>query len=367
MPTNRPTDDAARRRASFAAALCALGPCLSGCGSAPPPPAAAPAAPEPKVMFVEEDAPFIVDWEPGQIASLTSALQGHNIGALVVASRNGALRLLPECWVSGVYAATPIGMYRGMLQVRHRDSRGLKAGVRADALQQLATSENVPPGTLLDFRVVVAGRRDVSRTRRSARFWELSERAPGACRGATHFIRAALTGAFERSSDPGAPGFVQGGAAGQKMASHGGDFTTCLTSGDAKAAACGAFLKIELTPILPARVELRLVSFALGGQSVPQVQFVFRGKNDYRAGTTPFTVASAVANWLLPVAEITEDAPMIVEAIVDSKDGPQVLASGQISPMDLRKAVFDIDLRNPKTSVKVGTMQLAASEPAASP
>jgi hypothetical protein len=94
---------------------------------------------------------------------------------------------------------------------------------------------------------------------------------------------------------------------------------------------------------------------------------LFRGKGDYRAGTTPYTTASAVANWVLPVAEITEEAPLIVEAIHGTKDGPKVLASGQVTPSDLRKAIFDIDLRNPTSNAKVGTLQLAASEPAASP
>lgn len=367
MHEPRSADMSPRRSALLAAALFALGPSALGCNK-PPPPAPAPSAPERPVQFVEEDAPFIVDWDADQMASLAAALKGHNVGALVVASHGGALRLLKDCWVSGVYAQTPMGMYRGVLQVRHRDARTRKAGVRPDALQQIATSENVAPDALLDYRIVVTGRRDVSRTRRSAKFWELEERSPGACRGATHFIRAALTGAFERASDPGAPGFVQGGAPGpQKMLPRAGDFTACLTAADPKDAACSAFLKIELTPIQPARVELRVVSFTLGGQFVPGVQLLFVGKGNYRAGTTPLAAESAGASWLLPVAEITEDAPLTVEAIQQTKEGPQVLAAGQITPSDVRKAVFSVELRDPHSKARVGDIQMAAAEPASPP
>lgn len=359
---------AARSRRAGAAVLGALGLCAvsalgaAGCSSAPrPEPEAAPEA-KPKLLFVEPEAPFIVDWDAGQIARLTTTLRGHDVGAIVVASRKGVLRILPDCWLSGVYVPTPIGMYRGTLQVRRGDSLDLTEGVRPDALQQIATSENVPGGALIDYRFVVVGRKDVSASRKSARFWELQERAPGACRGATHFVRAALTGAFERNDPPDAlPGAP---APGDRTLRHGGDFTSCLTAGTAQSEACSAYLKIELSPIVAARVELRFVSFKLGGLSVPSVQFLFRGKGDYRAGTTPFTSASATADWSLPPAEITEDAPLIVEAIQASGGGSKVLATGEVTPSDLRKAVFDIDLRNPTTGAKVGTVHLAAAEPA---
>lgn len=356
-----PRRGAPRSRTTSLAALLGSLAAIAGCGSKPPPPPAE-SAPEPKLMFVEEEAPFIVDWDAEQVNRLSSAVRGGNIGALVVAKRRGVVRLLPDCWVSGVYVPSGIGMYRGMLQVRRGDSLDRKEGVRPEALQQVATSENVPGDALLDYRFVVVGRHDVSASRKSARYFDLSERAPGACRGATHFIRAALTGAFERAMPPGPP---QAGKPGQdKLLSHGGDFTACLTAGTAASAACTAFLKIELAPIEAARVELRMLSFKLGGMSVPSVQFLFRGKGDYRAGTTPFTAASATTDWALPAAEITEESPLIVEVSQPSDRGPQVIASGEITPADLRKAVFEIELRSPGNGARVGAVQLSASEPA---
>lgn len=360
------------RSVALAAALCALAPGALGCGETVRPEAATapnvPRAPEPKLQFVEQDAPFIVDWSTDQLARLATALKGHNIGAVVVASRRGVLSLLPDCQVSGIYAPSPIGMYRGTLQVRGADAPAIRGGVRADALQQIATSQNVAQGALLEYRFVVVGRIDVGVSRKSAKLSDLAERSPGACRGATHFIRAALTGAFERASDPGAPGGVQGGAPGQeKMPSQGGEFTTCLMAGSAQNAACSAFLKIELTAIQPLRVEVRLMSVTLDDPAAANITLLFRAKNGYRMATAPYPSASVIPNWVLPAAEISEDAPMTVEVTQQTAGGARLLGSGEITAADVRKAVFDIELRKPSGAGKAGTVRLSAAEPTAAP
>ncbi len=242
-----------RRAAGFAAVLCALGLLGGGCRKSTPLPEA-PRAAVPRLQFVEAEAPFIVDWDAQQMASLAAAVRSPNVGAVVVARGGSGIELLPGCALSGVYVPSGIGMYRGLLQVRNGGSLAMTAGVQVEALQQVSTSTNVATGTLLDYRFVVVGRHYLGGNRASAKLSELTERKPGGCRGATHFVRAALTGAFERMDDPEGAASVQTvlpGGNPHAMLPHGGDFSLCLTAGTAADAACGAFLKIELTALDP--------------------------------------------------------------------------------------------------------------------
>ncbi len=225
----------------------ALGIWAAGCGSPPkvepPPPAATPA-----LQRVEEDAPFIVDWDARQAASLANALRTPNAGAVVVAYQRNVIRVLPDCHLAGAYVPSGIGMYRGMLQVRRFDAPVRSAATRQDALQQIATSTNVPAGAPLDYRFVVVGRHYLSGHPPDATLKDVTSRTAGGCRDATHFVRAALTGAFEHTVTP-TPGAPPPGDNGLVL--RGGDFTPCVMAGTASSAACSAFLKIELTALLP--------------------------------------------------------------------------------------------------------------------
>ncbi len=169
-----------------------------GCGGSASPEKAPPPPPPPPLSIVEADAPFVVDWDARQVASLADVVHSPNKGAVVVSYDRGVVRLLPDCHLSGVYVPSGIGMYRGMLQVRRSDSRTVTAGLRQDALQQIATSTNVPGGKLLDYRFVVVGRHHLGASRTSARISDLSGRSAESCRGATHFVRAALAHATIR-------------------------------------------------------------------------------------------------------------------------------------------------------------------------
>ena len=225
----------------------------SGCGNAKPVEKPPEAAPPPALQMVEADAPFVVDWDSRQAASLAEALRSPNKGAIVVSvdPQRGTIRVLPDCHLSGVYVPSGIGMYRGMLQVRRFDARKVTQGLRQDALQQIATSTNVPGGKLLDYRFVVVGRHGLGASRTTARLTDLSGKTARACEGATHFVRAGLTGAFERVLGPEAQlearTLPDAGASALPM--HSGDFTQCLTAGTAGSPACSAFLKIELTAL----------------------------------------------------------------------------------------------------------------------
>jgi hypothetical protein len=373
MPSTRSTGPTSRSAALRVGILCCLGLGAAGCGDAPR--RESPRVPPPVAQLVERDAPFIVDWDAAQIASLTSAIRSPNLGTVVVAYQHDTIRLLPDCSLSGgIYVPSGIGMYRGLLQVRPGDSPAAPAGVRPDALQQVSTSASVAPGTLLNYRIVVAGRHAVSGTRSSAKLLELSERVAGGCRGATHFVRAALTGAFELMKDihdtVGAQAGSGAAGSGQSQparVAEAGDFARCLTAGTAADPACSAFVKIELSPLQPVRVDLRIVSFTPSGAVVPTLQLRFRGKNSYVSETRPITAAAAALDWVLPAVEIAEDAPLVVEVLQPTSGGAQVIASGEVTPAELRRAVFDVELRTPTGGGKLGKVQLAASESAAAP
>lgn len=231
----------------------ALGVATSGCGSPPPAEAARPPAAEaPKLQVVEADAPFIVDWDAPQIASLNTALRAPSAGGIVVSYQRNVMRILPDCHLAGTYVPSAIGMYRGLLQVRRADSAGRTAGTRNEALQQTATSANVAQGAVLDYRFVIVGRHYLTGHRQNPTLRDLSSRSAEGCRDATHFVRAGLIGAFERTGgvDPNAP--LPVGAPlpkDGKAPLHGGDFTACMMAGSASSPSCSAFVKIEIVAI----------------------------------------------------------------------------------------------------------------------
>ena len=247
----RPQKSSVRGRTGRHPIACALSLWLAGCGAAPPSEEHRPPEPPP-LQTVEQDAPFIVDWDPRQIASLTTALRTPNAGGVVVAYQRNVIRLLPDCHLAGAYVPSGIGMYRGILQVRRFDSPPRTATTRQDALQQISTSTNVPPGALLESRFVIVGRHYLSGNRPNATVKDLTSRTADGCRDATHFGRAALTGAFEHTGagGPAVPGAPPAPA--PATLPRGGDFTPCVMAGNAGTPACSAFLKIELTPVLPA-------------------------------------------------------------------------------------------------------------------
>ena len=352
----------------------ALGFGALGCADAIPPPG--PPPPEQPLRFVEPDAPFIVDWDPRQIATLAGAIQSPNVGAVLVSYLRGTIRLLPDCWVSGAYVGSATEMYTGALQVRSRESAYTTPGARPDALQQVSTSAQAGQTPLLDYRFVIVGRYDTSANRPAAGLLDLQERAPAACHGATHFVRAALTGAFERMTGAGSPA-VQPGAFGSggpapAQSQHtipvqGGDVGRCVQSGSASNASCSAFLKIELSPLQPAVAALRLTAYTLPEQPTSSVSFRFSNQRGYRQETTPFATTSGFANLTLPQAEITEDTPLVVEALQQTPQGTAVIATGHITPALLRSALrtgaFLVDLRTAPAAPPIGNLQLALSAP----
>ncbi|MFO0588767.1 MAG: hypothetical protein U0441_14550 [Polyangiaceae bacterium] len=234
----------------------ALALVVAGCGAPPPAAPAAPTAtPKPPLQVVEADAPFIVDWDSPQMASLTAALQAPNGGGVVVSYQRNVMRLLPDCHLTGKYVPSAIGMYRGLLQVRRADSPARGAGTREDALQQTATSANVAQGAVLDYRFVIVGRHYLAGAKDQPTTRDLASRTAEGCRDATHYVRAGLTGAFERTGglDPTAPQPLGAPLPKDGKASlRGGDFTACMMAGTAGTPACSAFVKIEIAAIAPA-------------------------------------------------------------------------------------------------------------------
>jgi hypothetical protein len=311
---------------------------------------------------VEQDAPFIVDWDAKQMASLTDALRSPNGGAVVVARQHDAIRVLTDCKLSGTYAPSTIGMYRGLLQVRPGDSAMPRSVARPDALQQISTAPNGGDRETVDYRFVVAGRHHLGSSRTSAGVLELAERTSDGCRGATHFVRAALNGAFEREGDPRVAAAGAGAKGGQSGApAHGGDFTQCLLAGNATSAACSAFVKIELVALSPARVSFQVVQLSLRDPAAG-AQLRFRSKDQIVAETQPSVTAGAVGQ-VLPPVDVADDPPLLVEVVMPVRGRNEVVASGKITPADVRRAVFQVQLYGSTT----GTVQLAASQAAATP
>lgn len=247
---------APRGRASASVLVSAIGLACAACGSPPPAATTTPAASAPpKLQVVEADAPFIVDWGSPDLASLAAAVRSPNAGGVVVSYQRNVMRILPDCHLAGAYVPSSIGMYRGLLQVRRADSMASAKGARVEALQQTATSENVAEGAANDYRFVIVGRHYLRGNRPDPTVRDLASRSNEGCRGATHYVRAALTGAFERTGggDPRAP--LPVGAPlpkDGKAPLHGGDFTACMMAGTAATPACDAFVKIEIAPVLPA-------------------------------------------------------------------------------------------------------------------
>lgn len=351
---------------TLATGLLAAGAVAAGCGPAPGPAGPAAAEPAKELRFVDPSAPFILDWPPSEVASLTAALRGPNIGAVIVAHQPPRVRVLPDCWVSAVYTGGTIGMFTGALQIRGIDPPPA-AAVRLDALQQVTASTDARQTMLLEYRFVIVGRVDTGATRPSASVLDIVERRAGACDGATHFVRAAALGAFERVIDPAAALAATMEPPGPKKApaylDRGGDIAKCVAIGSATDPACAALLKIELAPLTAARVGLRLTAFSVPDRQGAKVHLRFRGSGGVLSETPPLAQTSGFTDWPLPGADVSGEAPIVVELIEESRPGGVVIASGEITPASIRRGAanrgaFNVDLAAAPGGKPVATAQL---------
>ena len=161
------------------------------CGGAPPHEPGSPSHLEPTqktaAPLPASGEIYAVDWPAERRADLEIAMHAH---VAVLAQDGGSVRVLADCTVPGPgYEAKPEPVKEDVVRLE------TFAEVRSSlvyAATQTRIETEMSKGAVVEIAVAVAGTTTTSRE--SVRRSELS----GDCKGATHFVKGASTGAFGR-------------------------------------------------------------------------------------------------------------------------------------------------------------------------
>jgi uncharacterized protein len=179
------------RRAVFVTVLGCLG--IAACGAPslndlPPPklgPGINPNAVTTRALSGSTE-PLVVDWEDDDRATLETNM---NDGIAIVSYTSEGLRVLNGCTAEGTYGF--IGMATKQKVIRLENQDEVKANLPLGGLGIAASmGGDFASGAVLDVGMVMIGKRRT--TRRTMTKRDLV----GNCKGATHFVRGALVGAF---------------------------------------------------------------------------------------------------------------------------------------------------------------------------
>jgi uncharacterized protein len=254
--------------------LLALAGCpLLGGGAvvSPPPPTAAATAALGAPVICPEGAvpeyvkPLIVDMPAAERGDLELALDD---GLVAVAYDCSSLAIVPDCTAEGSYGFAAFNPKEQVVKLASAFDVQANLPISGGTVGAKLKGE-FEQGRALDVALMMVGRQ------RTTRAWltrgDLVEARPGACTGATHFIRGATIGAFALDTAasrevrgaaqvfgvPGVGKIGAGGGASGSSALSGKDGSLEACGGASKAdpappADCSALLRLELTQIDPA-------------------------------------------------------------------------------------------------------------------
>lgn len=225
---------------------------LAGCpGPLPPMPPNPVPTPGPTVIEGNGE-PLIVDWKPQHRGDLEIAM--HD-GIAVVEYTDKGFRLLKNCTVGGTYNF--IGMSTKEQLVRLESADDVRANLPlggAGLVGQIGGE--LGKSTTLDVAMVMIGKIRTTSNHVTAKDLQ------GNCKGATHFVKGAMVGAFVMDTGDKAHAravaefFSIGGEAGGRRESkvHNSDGTLeeckhALPDAKSAPAKCGALLRVELLEI----------------------------------------------------------------------------------------------------------------------
>jgi TPR repeat protein len=240
--------------------LCACGAGSAGSAVQPPSPTAADAFGMPPSCTVDGfGQPLIVDMPGARRADVEVRMKQ---GIVLVKHDCTTLEVLPSCHLEGTYRFLGITPKEELVSIDRSDE--LSANLPFSAVE---LGGRLRRGQTLHVAMSMIGKQ--TSTRRQVRRDELS----GGCEGATHFVQAALVGAFVmRSATSGelrtaaevfGVGAEAASSSSRSVAASDGVPAACRTAQpglDAPVANCGAPLRLDLVPLdgpLPARDDPR--------------------------------------------------------------------------------------------------------------
>jgi TPR repeat protein len=127
--------------------------------------------------------PFLADWKTDQRAELEAAMQG---GIAVVHYDCDGIRVMPECTVPGAYryARIPAAQEERIIE----ENSDVSATI---PLSAVSIGADLSRGLKLKLKYALVGRKGAQKPE------IIRNELPATCEEATHFVRAALVGAFE--------------------------------------------------------------------------------------------------------------------------------------------------------------------------
>ena len=131
-------------------------------------------------------APLIVDWRQDQRAGVEAEMAS---GLPVVAYDCKTIRVLPDCHLEGRYGYLGVTRDEQVIQIKSADELGANLP-KTGLLLGAQIGGELSKGAALDLALIMVGRQ------RTTRIHAAPGDLTGECKGATHFIRGAVVGAF---------------------------------------------------------------------------------------------------------------------------------------------------------------------------
>lgn len=205
--------------------------------------------------------PLVVDLGAAERADLEVAMRQ---GVAVVSYDCERLRVVANCTLDGRYDY--IGVTPKDQELELADNDEIKANLPAGIIAASVSGE-VQRGAALKVKLSIVGKKMSTLTE------GMRERLRGSCGGATHFVRAVTTGAFQVETETRAMAHGQAGALGatteskgesvRKMHQADGDRASCATasaSATAPPEKCAAPLRLDLIALASGTPVVRAVS-----------------------------------------------------------------------------------------------------------
>lgn len=197
-------------------------------------------------------SPLVVDWKPDQRGDIEVAMKD---GIAVVQYTCNGIRLLPDCRVEGQYGFVGVSRKEQVIQLKNGDE--IRANLpRTGGLLGAKLEGELARGASLDVALLMVGKRRTTRAKLAVN--ELS----GECKGATHFVRGAMVGAFAMTTGTraevrsvaqvfGGGGEVKSGSARLEQSKDGAvDACAAATPNDnVPPSQCGALIRLDLVSL----------------------------------------------------------------------------------------------------------------------
>ncbi|MDX2054230.1 MAG: hypothetical protein SFV15_17650 [Polyangiaceae bacterium] len=342
-------------RWNLVGALLLVASTSSGCGTAAAvrpelvSGASGPLVARPSAQLLDDGlSPFVVGWEASQLADFQAQL---SLGQIVIVHFDrGLLVPLKRCSTEGTYFHQNVAVQTGVTSDRDRSSVGAGA---------LGFGTQVASERTIAFKYAISGKLGTNRE-----FVRRSELRGYYCDGATHFVKGAMTGAFERNGTAQgslgatgdvAPLHVAGESRSERNESaQGGILSACLQRqnsalvgyGNMDPSAsdgCNSLIRLELQPIDPSvTATVSLVGFRVSDDldafSLPDMKFRFETD---RGRTIPTETFPDQSTWQgsIPVGafEVVEHTFLTVQAIDDDDLEDDAVGVARLNSLELSR------------------------------